>query len=316
VETIELTFTKLESIRIDKFLAEELSYLSRSEISKIIENKNLKVNGVISKKSLKLNTGDLITIDIPEPQTSELIPEKMDLDIIYEDDDIIVIDKKQGVVVHPGAGNWNNTLVNGLLEYCNDLQGIGGILRPGVVHRIDKDTSGIIIFAKNQNAINNISNQFKHHTNIRKYLLIIRGIPEKDEGRIETFITRDPNNRLKFTSKLNKGKIAITNYKTIEKFNHFSLIEATLETGRTHQIRVHFSDMNHPLIGDPLYGYGIKNYSFLPTDIYSKIKQLKGQLLHAKYLEIDHPTTQKRISFKSEPHKDFLDFLNIIKNIN
>jgi len=316
VKTINLIFTKEVPIRIDKFLAEALPQFTRSEISKIIDDKNLKVNNKISKKSLKLNNGDKIEILIPNPKTSEIIAQEMNLDIIYEDDDIIVINKQQGIVVHPGAGNWDNTLVNGLLHHCNDLKGIGGVLRPGVVHRIDKDTTGVIIFAKNQFALNYIAEQFKFHTNKRRYLAIIRGIPELEKGRIETYITRDPNNRLKFTSKLNKGKIAITNYRIVEKFNHFSLIEAILETGRTHQIRVHFSDMNHPIIGDTLYGYGIKNYNFLSNEIYSKIKQLKGQLLHAEFLEIKHPNLNKNVSFEAKPHKDFLDFLNIIKKIN
>lgn len=313
MEKIEIKFTRDVTIRIDKFLSEELPRFTRSEISRIIEDRNLLVNGKISKKSLKLSKNDLIEILIPKPKTSEIIPQKMDFKVVYQDNDIIVIDKEQGVVVHPGAGNWDNTLVNGLLYYCNDLKGIGGVLRPGVVHRIDKDTTGIIVFAKNQNSLNNIAEQFKLHTNKRKYLAIVRGRLKLNEGRIETYITRDPNNRLKFTSKLNKGKIAITNYKVIESFNHFSLIEAILETGRTHQIRVHFSDMNHPIIGDPLYGYGIKNYNFLPKEVYSKIKQLKGQLLHAEYLEIKHPSKNKNIIFKAELHKDFIDFLNIIK---
>ncbi len=313
MKKIEIKFTRDNSIRIDKFLSEELPNFTRSEISRIIDNKNLKVNGSLAKKSLKLNKNDFIEILIPEPRTSEIIPQKMDLRIVYEDNDIIVIDKEQGVVVHPGAGNWDNTLVNGLLYYCNDLKGIGGVLRPGVVHRIDKDTTGIIVFAKNQNSLNSIAEQFKLHTNKRKYLALVRGRFELNEGRIETYITRDPNNRLKFTSKLNKGKIAITNYKVIEVFNHFSLIEAVLETGRTHQIRVHFSDMNHPIIGDPLYGYGIKNYNFLAKEVYSKMKQLKGQLLHAEYLEIKHPSKNKNIIFKAELHKNFIDFLNIIK---
>jgi len=315
MRVIELT-CKENSIRIDKYLSINLKEFTRSEISKFIDDKNLKVNGLVAKKSFKLSFDDFIELTIPELKTSELIPQEMDLNIIYEDDDVIVIDKKLGVVVHPGAGNWDNTLVNGLLHYCKDLEGIGGVLRPGVVHRIDKDTTGVIIFAKNQHTINHISLQFKEHTNIRKYLLLVRGIPKEDSGRIETLITRDPKNRLKFTSKLDKGKLAITNYKVIEKFNHFSLIEAKLETGRTHQIRVHFADMNLPLVGDTLYGYGVKSYSFLPNEIYSKIKQLKGQMLHAKYLEIDHPTKGERVSFEASPHNDFLVFLNILKKHN
>ncbi len=313
MKKITLKFTRDNSIRIDKFLSEELPNFTRSEISRIIKDKNLKVNNEISKKSLKLNKNDIIEIIIPEPEISEIIPQKMNLNIIYEDNDIIVIDKKQGIVVHPGAGNRDNTLVNGLLYHCKDLKGIGGVLRPGVVHRIDKDTTGVIVFAKNQNALNHIAEQFKYHTNKRKYLALVKGSFEHKEGRIETYITRDPSNRLKFTSKLNKGKIAITNYRIIERFNHFSLIEAILETGRTHQIRVHFSDMNHPIIGDPLYGYGIKSYSFLPIEIYSRIKQLKGQLLHAEYLEIKHPVKNNNVAFKAKLHKDFDDLLNIIR---
>jgi len=304
------------SIRVDKYLSENLKEFTRSEISKFIEEKNLKVNGLVSKKSLKLSFGDIITLSIPEVKVSELIPQKMNLNIIYEDEDIIVIDKEQGVVVHPGAGNWDMTLVNGLLHHCSDLKGIGGVLRPGVVHRIDKDTTGVIVFAKNQHSINHISNQFKNHTNVRKYLALVKGVLPNDSGRIETYIIRDLKNRLKFTSKLDKGKVAITNYQVIERFSHFSLIEARLETGRTHQIRVHFADMNHPLIGDPLYGPGIKAYSFLPNEIYNKIKKLKGQLLHAKYLEIEHPRKLENIVFESGLHKDFSSFLNILKKYN
>ena len=313
MQTLELIFKDNKSIRVDKFLAENLKDFTRSEISKIIDDQNLKVNDNIVKKSYKLNYGDKISVNIPEPKISEIIPRKMKLNIVYEDECIIVIDKPQGLVVHPGAGNYDNTLVNGLLYHCNDLKGIGGVLRPGVIHRIDKDTSGILVFAKTQYALNYIAEQFKEHTNKRRYLAIIRGVLARKEGRIETFISRDSKNRLKFTSKTNNGKKAITNYKVLEEFTHFSLVEAILETGRTHQIRVHFADMNHHIIGDSLYGYGLKSYKFLNNPIYSKIKNLKGQMLHAEYLEFKHPGSKKTVSFKSKPNKDFLELLELIK---
>ena len=301
-----------KSKRVDLYLSERLSDHSRNQIINFIKDGNVLVNNLKTKKSVKLKAGDLINITIPKAIESKIIPQKMDLNILYEDDTIIVIDKKQGVVVHPGAGNPDNTLVNGILYHCKDLEGIGGVLRPGVVHRIDRYTSGILVFAKTQVALNHIAAQFKEHSNVRKYLAIVKS-DLGDYGKIETFISRNPKHRIKFTSKTDHGKIAITNFKTVERFNHFSLVEATLETGRTHQIRVHFSDKGSPILGDPLYGPGYANYKYLNHKLYRKIKELKGQMLHAKYLEIEHPKTKKRISFESKVNDDFQEVLNLLK---
>ncbi len=301
--------------RVDLFLSEKLTNYSRNQIIKFIKNGNILLNNELTKKSVKLKAGDKISIEIPPPVESTIIPQKMDLNILYEDDTIIVIDKKQGVIVHPGAGNPDNTLVNGILHHCKNLEGIGGVLRPGVVHRIDKDTSGVIIFAKTQYALNHIAAQFKEHSNIRKYLALVKG-DSGESGKIETFISRSPKNRIKFTSKTDSGKWAISNYKKIKSFNHFSLIEVTLETGRTHQIRVHFSDRFNPILGDPLYGPDFSHYKFLNHNIYRKIKLLKGQLLHAKFLEIEHPVTKNRVSFSSKPHQDFLEILELLEEFD
>ncbi len=303
---------KGNSKRVDVYLSEKLDDYSRSQIASFIKKGLVFLNKDIAKKSDILKDGDILYLSFPILEESSIRAQNIDIDIVYEDSSIIVIDKKQNMVVHPGAGNYDGTLVNGILYHCEDLKGIGGVLRPGVVHRLDKDTSGIIVFAKNQKSLNDIARQFKEHSNIRKYMAIVRGETPLS-GRIETFISRHPKNRIKFSSKNNKGKWAVTEFKRLELFAHFSLLEIELHTGRTHQIRVHFADKNHPLLGDPLYGPSPNQYSFLNKNIYYKIKKLKGQMLHAKYLEFNHPETKKRISFESRVNEDFSEILELLR---
>lgn len=287
-------------IRIDKFLSYHIEGKSRSYIQNIIEGNHVLVNEKNIKSNYKLRTGDKIKVLVPEPMELNLTPEDIPLDILYEDQDVIVVNKPQGMVVHPAVGNYNGTLVNALLNHCSDLSGINGIIRPGIVHRIDKDTSGVLVVAKNDNAHNKLSEQFKEHSMKREYYALIEGVIKQDSGTIEAPLGRHPIDRIKFAV-VSSGKAAITHYEVIERFKNSTLIKCTLETGRTHQIRVHMSHIGHPLVGDPLYGYKKQRF------------KLKGQVLHAKTLGFMHPTKGVFMEFQSPLPKYFTDLLNILR---
>ena len=292
--------------RIDVWLAEvddpavreRLS--SRSGVQKLIAEGNVLVNGSKVKKNAVLKKGDSVEFILPELKAAEAMPEEMDLDIVYEDDDVIVVNKPQGMVVHPAAGNLTGTLVNGLLFRCGGLSGINGVIRPGIVHRIDKDTSGLLVVCKNDRAHLKLAEQFAVHSVNRTYWAVVRGVLKEEEGTIDRPIGRDPKDRKKFCVTETNSKRAVTTYKVIARFEKYTLISLKLMTGRTHQIRVHMAYIGHPVAGDPVYGRGKDDHG------------LTGQCLHARTLGFIHPSTGEYMEFDSELPDYFLEFLSKI----
>jgi len=298
--------------RIDKFLQSELKELSRTRIQNLIKNGHVKLNNTyIDSPSKKVKKEVLITINLPEPEETTIKPNKIPLNVIYDDEDLLVINKNPGVVVHPGAGNYENTIVNGLLfKYKNNLSNIGGKLRPGIVHRIDKDTSGAIVIAKNDNAHIKLSKQFSNHSIKRVYEALIWGSLKPQNGKISEKISRSERNRQLMAVKKEKGKMAITNYKTLKIFQNsnlpkISLIECRLETGRTHQIRVHMNFKGNPIVGDKSYGKSKLKFKKINKKIEDEINNFNRQALHAKSLGFLHPKTNKEVSFEARRPKDF-----------
>ena len=275
-----------EATRLDKYLANELEDVTRSYIQTLIKEGNIFVNGKIEKANYILKNQDVIDVIYKEPEETDIVAQDIPLDIVYEDSDIIVINKKAGMVVHPGAGNYKDTLVNALMYHCHDLSGINGYIRAGIVHRIDKDTSGLIVACKNDNAHRNLSIQFSEKLVTKKYVAICSGIIPHNLGKIDAPIARDPKNRQQMAI-IEGGKSAITNFKVIERFKKHTLIEVLLETGRTHQIRVHMKYIGYPVLGDPIYGY--KN----------EVDNEHGQYLHAKELSFYHPKTNELLHFEA-----------------
>lgn len=293
-----LIYDGLDSERIDKFLANELEDLSRSSIQMLIKDKQVLVNEEVVKANFLLKNGDEISITIPDPVNDEILAEDIPLDVYYEDSDVIVINKPSGMVVHPAVGNTRGTLVNALMYHCKDLSGINGVIRAGIVHRIDKDTSGLLVACKNDKSHQHLSEQFFNKTVKRKYYAICYGEINHNLGKIDAPIGRDLSNRQTMTV-VDGGKHAITHFKVLERFKGFTLLELVLETGRTHQIRVHMKYIGHPLLGDPVYG---------PKNVVGE----NGQFLHAKTLGFTHPKTNKFLEFES-PLPDY--FLEKIKEL-
>ena len=309
--------------RLDIFLAENIKIFTRSYLKKLIENEQVLVNNLISSSpSMKVRFKDQILINSTETKTQNIIPKKIKLNIIYEDKDILVINKPKGMVVHPGAGNYENTLVNALLyKYKNNLSNISGELRPGIVHRIDKGTSGLLVVAKNNQAHSNLGEQFSKHTIKRKYLCLAWGIIRPLSGKISTLISRDKKNRQLMSVSDVNGKKAITNYETIKVFNikdipKISLIECELETGRTHQIRVHLKYKGTSLLGDKQYGKKNIKFKKINSDFLIELNKFTGQALHAKTLKFVHPTTKKELNFNSDLPKEFKKMLNLLENLS
>ena len=289
--------------RIDVFLSNVYKDASRTYIQKLIKEGNISVNGKIcTKSSYKLIEDDEIDLNVPDPLPLEILPEDIPLDIIYEDDDLLIVNKPKGMVVHPACGHLNGTLVNALLFHCKDaLSGINGILRPGIVHRIDKDTSGSLIICKNDFAHRNIADQLKVHSIKRVYLGIINGRLKDSEGTVDIYIDRDKNDRKKMgVCDSLHGKKAITHYKVLKEFDGYSLVEFTLETGRTHQIRVSMSYLNHPLLGDTVYGSPKNKFG------------VEGQVLHAKTIGFMHPTKNEYVEFDAPLNPEFERILKIL----
>ena len=274
-----------EDIRIDQFLSQRLDDMSRSRIQKLIEQGNVIVGDRQVKSNYKVKAGDTISLKFPEPVVLDVKPENIDIEILYEDNDIAVVNKPQGMVVHPAAGNYSGTLVNALMARCSSLSTINGIIRPGIVHRIDKDTSGVLIIAKNDSAHHSLAEQIKEHSVKRVYYAIVEGIIKQDSGTVDAPIGRHPVERKRMAVVSKNGRRAVTHYRVVERFRHNTLIEARLETGRTHQIRVHMAYIGHPLVGDPVYGYKKQRFN------------LKGQVLHAGILGIVHPSTGEYMEF-------------------
>lgn len=290
-----------ENIRIDKYLSNVIEGKSRSFIQGLIDSNSILVNQKVIKSNYKVKLQDEIEVIMPEPIELDVKAENIELDIVYEDKDVIVLNKPQGVVVHPAPGNYSGTLVNGLLYHCKDLSGINGVIRPGIVHRIDKDTSGILVIAKNDDAHNDLASQFKEHSIKREYYALVEGKFNKLEGIIDKPIGRNKKDRLKMAI-VDDGKRAVTHYEVLEQYNNnTSLVKCVLETGRTHQIRVHMASIGHPLVGDPLYG--LKKQKF----------KLQGQVLHAKTLGFIHPTTKEYMEFNSNLPDYYIELLNTLR---
>lgn len=291
-----------EGERIDKYLNELIDSLSRSYIQKLLAEGNVTVNGQKIKANYKIKPEDEIKLYLPPAVTPDIEPENIPLDILYEDDDVIVVNKPKDMVVHPAPGHYSHTLVNALLYHCNgNLSGINGVLRPGIVHRIDKDTTGSVIACKNDYAHAAIAQQLKEHSIVRKYHAIVCGIPKEEEGTIHTLIGRHQNDRKKMSVVRTGGKDAITHYRILQSFEKYSYVECILETGRTHQIRVHMASIGHPLLGDETYGTGKSSF------------HLQGQCLHAKILGFHHPVNNEYIETDAPLPEYFTRLLNTLK---
>ncbi len=306
--------------RIDKFLQSKIAELSRTRLQSLIHDGEVKLNNtIIDSPAKKVKTKDEIKINFPSPKKTLIKPNRISLNILYDDKDIIVINKPAGIVVHPGAGNYENTIVNGLLyKYRNKLSGIGGKLRPGIVHRIDKDTSGVIVVAKNDEAHINLSKQFAQHTIKRIYEVIVWGSLKPQSGTIREKISRSIRNRQLMSVTKEKGKMAITNYKTLKIFQNsdlpkISFLECKLETGRTHQIRVHMNFKGNPILGDKSYGKSKKKFKKINPIIEKKINSFNRQALHAKSLGFVHPSLKKDIFFEAKRPKDFEDLIKSLE---
>ncbi len=309
--------------RLDLVLAKKISSLTRSKLKKIIESKNVKINNrVISSPSKKVRLNENIVVNLFETEKSTIEPFKIKIDVVYEDKDLLVVNKPAGMVVHPGAGNFKKTLVNALIfKYKKKLSNINGDLRPGIVHRIDKETSGLLVVAKNNLAHSELAKQFSEHTIKRKYIALIWGVIRPLGGKIETLISRNKKNRQLMAVSDMKGKRAITNYFTkkvysIKNIPKISLVECELETGRTHQIRVHMAHKGNPILGDKQYGK--KNIKFKKSnkDFEKKLNSLNRQALHAKSLGFIHPNNNKFMSFESNLPKDYKKLLDLLNKLS
>lgn len=287
--------------RADVFLAAKLG-VSRSNMQKLLEDGRVKRGEKIIKANYKVRAGEMFVVDIPEPEPIEAVPENIPLDIIYEDDDVVVLNKARGMVVHPAPGNYTGTLVNALLYHCSNLSGINSAIRPGIVHRLDKDTSGIMIVAKNDAAHISLSQQIQSKTAVRTYLAVVRGNIKTDSGTIETQIARDKTDRKKMAVVKEGGRDAITDYEVLERFGKYTLVRCKLRTGRTHQIRVHMEYLGYPLVGDP-------KYSPMKTPF-----GIKGQALHSHTLEFTHPRTGERMKFEAPLPEDMHKIITRLNN--
>ena len=288
--------------RLDKLLAEQLPELTRSAIQNLMREGCVTLAGAPLRKNAKAAVGDTIWIELPEPKETELVPEEIPLDIIYEDDDIVVVNKPRGMVVHPAPGNWSGTLVNALMYHCGDsLSGINGEIRPGIVHRIDKDTSGLLVVAKNDRAHQSLAEQIKEHSAGRRYYAVVYGAPREDKGTVNAPIARHRVDRKKMAV-TEGGRQAITHYEVLERYRGYTYMAFQLETGRTHQIRVHMAHIGHPIIGDPLYGPSKDKW------------KLDGQCLHAGQLTLTHPATGERMTFEAPRPAYFTTVLQKLRN--
>ena len=323
-KTIEFLINKKDNgERLDVFLSKEIKEFTRSYLKKLIEKKQVKLNKITNTSpSTKIKINDKIIINVIEQESHKIVPNKIKLEIAFEDKDLLIINKPKGMVVHPGAGNFKDTLVNGLIyKYKNGLSDVNGSVRPGIVHRIDKETSGLLVVAKNNLSHSNLGKQFSDHSIKRRYKCLAWGVVRPLNGRIETLISRNKKNRQLMTVSDVNGKKAITNYNTIKVFNikdipKISLIECELETGRTHQIRVHLKYKGTSLLGDKQYGKKKIKFKNINKDFFNNLSALDGQALHAETLEFIHPTKKKWVSFKSMLPMDFKKTLDLLNNLS
>lgn len=303
-ETTEFTVKQEQTaVRLDRYLAERLPGLSRSYIQKLIHDGNVAVNQKQVKSNYKTSSGDVIVITVSEPEEPDILPEDIPLDILYEDEDILVVNKPKGMVVHPAPGHYSGTLVNAAMYHCKEhLSGINGILRPGIVHRIDRNTTGSLLICKNDKAHRILAEQLKEHSITRRYHAIIYGNLKENDGTVVAAIGRHPADRKKMSTKAPNGRRAVTHYKVLERFGNFTYIECRLETGRTHQIRVHMASIGHPILGDDVYGPAKCPY------------KLNGQTLHAKLLGIRHPSSGEYMEFDAPLPEYFQNLLKELPN--
>jgi len=303
MENLEFIVSEAQNgLRFDKLCVEILPELSRTRIQELIANGFITINDLEVKANTKVKINDIISVEWPEDEELKVEAEEMDLDVLYEDKDLIVINKPKGMVVHPGAGNPNHTLVNGLLAHCKDLSGINGVLRPGIVHRIDKDTSGCLVVAKNDLAHQNLSEQLAKRTLKRTYIALVHGVIQHNVGTIEAPIGRDKSDRQKMTVTLMNARPALTHFKVLKRYEAYTLVECQLDTGRTHQIRVHFQYINYPIVGDPKYSI-------------KKTLETQGQCLHAQRIEFIHPRTQEVMQFEAEMPEVFKQVLEELDKV-
>ncbi|UOE92908.1 RluA family pseudouridine synthase [Alkalihalobacillus sp. LMS39] len=301
MEELQWTITEQEkNERIDKVITSFNEDWSRSQVQQWVKNGHLTVNGVHVKSNYKMQLHDQIVLTIPDPEVLEVVPEKMDLDIVYEDEDVVVVNKPRGMVVHPAPGHYSGTLVNGLMYHCKDLSGINGVIRPGIVHRIDKDTSGLLMVAKNDRAHESLVEQLKAKTTKRIYKAIVHGVIAHDNGTIDAPIGRDKQDRQSMTVTDENGRDAVTHFNVLERFTNFTFVQCQLETGRTHQIRVHLKYIGYPLAGDPKYGP-------------KKTLDIEGQALHAEVLGFTHPRTGEQLEFQAPIPDDMEQVLKQIR---
>ena len=298
-----LTFRAVQDgERIDRYLSGCLEDLSRSYIQKLVKDGNIRVDGRIVKANYKLSAGEEIRVLVPDPEVPDIRPENIPLDILYEDDDILVVNKPKGMVVHPAPGHYEHTLVNAVMYHCGErLSGINGVMRPGIVHRIDMDTTGSLLICKNDQAHRILAEQLKEHSITRRYHAIVHGNLKDDHGTVDAPIGRHPTDRKKMSTKAPNARSAVTHYSVLERFGDYTYIECELETGRTHQIRVHMSSIGHPILGDPVYGPARCPY------------KLQGQTLHAKILGITHPSTGTYMEFDAPLPEYFVKLLDVLR---
>ena len=302
MEKIEFLVASEESgVRIDRYLSEKVEEMSRSFLQKLLKDDCIHVNNRQIKSNYKVQSGDHVVIEIPDPEVLDILPEDIPLDILYEDEDVLVVNKPKGMVVHPSAGHISGTLVNAVLYHCEGkLSGINGVMRPGIVHRIDKDTTGALLVCKNDSAHKDLAEQLKEHSIRRRYRAVVAGNIKEDEGTVEGPIGRHPTDRKKMAINHKNGKEAITHYRVLERFGNYTYIECRLETGRTHQIRVHMTSIGHPLLGDEVYGSGKNPF------------HLQGQTLHAMILGFVHPRTGEYMEFTA-PLPDY--FVKLLEKL-
>lgn len=300
--------------RLDRFLAGCLPELTRSQLKKLIDEGRLFLDGSPAKAGTKLKGGETLTLGVPAAAATEALPEAIPLSILFEDRHLIVIDKRAGMVVHPAPGHQGGTLVNALLHHCQDLAGVGGELRPGIVHRLDKDTSGVLVATKDDATHNGLARQFKAHSITRCYVALVHGLVQKDKGTVDRPIGRHPTQRQKMSGKARSGRRAVTHWRVIRRYDQdrLTLVALTLETGRTHQLRVHFSEMNFPMVGDPVYGSPGRTNALSDPALRKRIQSLHRQALHARQLGFIHPATGDYMEFQSPLPADLAEIIGYL----